>query len=83
MVTGGKQKHATNPNDREVAFFHFLMGRGEDAAALRSYPHVAPVGRADAPLHVNALRPLGLLCWDGTDQGGVVFAGHVADEGTH
>lgn len=48
-----------------------------------SYPDVSLVGGANASLDVDALRPLGLLCWDGADQGGMVFTGNVADEGTH
>lgn len=59
----------------------------EGTAAKRrhrvTHPDVALVGGADASLHVDALRPLGLLCRDWTDQGGVVFAGNMADEGTH
>ena len=48
-----------------------------------SYPDVALVGGADASLDVDALRPLGLLRWDRTDQGSMVFTGNMADEGTH
>lgn len=48
-----------------------------------TYPDIALIGGADASLDVDALRPLGLLCWDWTDQGGVVFTGDMADEGTH
>lgn len=48
-----------------------------------SYPNVALVRSADASLDIDALRPLGLLCWDRTDQGSMVFTGHMADEGTH
>lgn len=53
------------------------------AAPQRSYPDVALVRRAEAPVDVDALRPLGLLCRDGADRGGVVFAGDVTDEGAH
>lgn len=51
----------------------------------RSATHldVALVGGADASLDIDALRPLGLLRWDWTDQGGVVFTGNVADEGAN
>lgn len=48
-----------------------------------AYPDEALVRRADAPLDVDALRPLGLLRWDWADQGGVVFTGDVADEGAN
>lgn len=47
-----------------------------------THPDVALVRSADASLDIDALRPLGLLCWDWTDQRGVVFTGNVADEGT-
>lgn len=48
-----------------------------------TYSDIALVGGANASLDIDALRPLGLLCWDWTDQGGVVFTGNMADEGTH
>lgn len=46
-----------------------------------TYSDVALVGGANASLDVYALWPLGVLGWDWTDQGGVVFTGNVTDEG--
>lgn len=48
-----------------------------------AHPDEALVGGADAPLYVDAQRPLGLLGGDGAHQGGVVLTGHMADEGAH
>lgn len=50
---------------------------------INAHPDVALVGGADASLDVDALRPLGLLSRDWTDTGGMVFAGNMANEGTH
>lgn len=55
----------------------------QQCVAAASHPDVALIGGADASLDVDSLWPLGLLCWDWTDQGGVVFAGNVADKRTH
>lgn len=48
-----------------------------------AHPDKALVGRADAPLHVDAQRPLGLLRGNGAHQRGVVLTRHMADEGTY
>lgn len=50
---------------------------------VSAHPDVALVGGANASLDVDALRPLGLLSRDWTDTGGMVFAGNMANEGTH
>lgn len=55
--------------------------KSRSAGGRQPYPDVALVGGADAPLDIDALRPLGLIRRDGAQQGGVVFTGHMADEG--
>lgn len=49
--------------------------------AAPTHPDITLVGGTDASLDIDALRPLRLLCWDWTELGGVVFTGHMADEG--
>lgn len=51
---------------------------GPQDGAGSSYLDVTLVGRAYAPLHVHAKRPLGLLGRYGTHLGSAVFAGHMA-----
>lgn len=45
-----------------------------------SHPDKAFVGCANAPLHINTQRPLGLLWRNRANLGCVVFTRHVADE---
>lgn len=45
-----------------------------------SHPDKTFVGCANAPLHINTQRPLGLLWRNGANLGRVVFTRHVTDE---